>query len=177
MSTSLLYHAWGIRGYRHVRTQYQQGGLCFGIEQTPETFRCSNCGSSEVVKSGQVVRRFHALPVGSHAVSIELPVQRLWCSNCGKTRQAKVAFARERHSDTHAFERYALELCRHMTILDVAHHLGRFDSTCRGRSTSLTASMSSNSSTKSRAFSAGNCTARPRTRSRKKCSRARDGCC
>jgi len=124
MSTSLLYHAWGVRGYRYMRTQYQEGGICFGIEQVPETFRCANCGSSDVVKSGQVVRRFHALPVGSHAVSIELPVQRLWCGHCGKTRQAKVAFAGERRSYTHAFERYALELCRRMTLLDVAHHLG-----------------------------------------------------
>jgi len=125
MSTGLLYHAWGIRGYRYVRTTYPKGGgICFGIEQAPGTFRCANCGSCDVVKSGQVVRHFHSLPVGSHAVSIELPVQRLWCSGCGKTRQAQVAFAHERRSYTHAFERYALELCRHMTMLDVANHLG-----------------------------------------------------
>lgn len=124
MSTSLLYHAWGIRGYRHVRASYEKGGICFAIEQDPQGFRCANCGSLNVVKSGQVVRRFRSLPVGAHAVSIELPVQRLWCCECGKTRQAKVAFARQRHSYTHAFERYALELCRHMTIWDVAHHLG-----------------------------------------------------
>jgi transposase len=124
MSTSLLYHAWGIRGYRYVRTRYQEGGVCFVIEQVPQTFRCANCGSSDVVKAGQVVRHFHALPVWPHPVSIELPVQRLWCSSCGKTRQAKVTFADERRSYIHTFERYALELCRRMTMLDVAHHLG-----------------------------------------------------
>ena len=122
MSTSLLYHAWGIHGYRHVRTTYP-GGICFGIEQAPGTFRCANCGSREVVKSGTVVRRFRSLPVGSHAVSIELPVQRLWCAGCGRTRQARISFADEQRSYTRAFGRYALELSRHMTILDVAHHL------------------------------------------------------
>ncbi len=36
----------------------------------------------------------------------------------------KLAFADPRMSYTHAFERYALELAQHMTIKDVAHHLG-----------------------------------------------------
>ena len=53
-----LYHAWGSRGYRHVRTRYQEGKICFAIEQAPQTFRCANCGSSQVVKSGQAIRSF-----------------------------------------------------------------------------------------------------------------------
>lgn len=124
MSTGLLYHAWGIRGYRYLRTTYCKGGIRFGIVQTPGTFRCANCGSFQVIKSGQVVRRFRSLPVGPHAVSIELPVQRLWCCGCGKTRQARISFADERRSYTRVFERYATELCRLMTMLDVANHLG-----------------------------------------------------
>ena len=39
-------------------------------------------------------------------------------------RQVKVPFADPRRSYTHAFERYALELSRRMTIHDVAQHLG-----------------------------------------------------
>jgi transposase len=39
-------------------------------------------------------------------------------------RQVKVAFADTRLSYTRAFQRYALELSRHMTIKDVAEHLG-----------------------------------------------------
>ena len=33
MSTSLLYHALGIRGYRYVRTDYFSGAIVFTIEQ------------------------------------------------------------------------------------------------------------------------------------------------
>ena len=124
MSTSLLYHAWSVRGYRYVRSSYEEGGIRFAIEQDPDGFRCSHCGSVDVIRSGVVVRRFRSLPVGSHAVVIELPVQRLRCAQCGTTRQAEVAFADERRSYTRGFERYALELCRHMTMSDVAHHLG-----------------------------------------------------
>jgi len=124
MSTSLLYHAWGTRGYEHVRSTYEKGAVCFSIEQAPGTFCCSHCGSQEVEKSGLVTRRFRSLPIGRRPVVLELAVQRLWCATCGKTRQADIAFADERRSYTHAFERYSLELSRHMTIRDVAHHLG-----------------------------------------------------
>jgi hypothetical protein len=43
---------------------------------------------------------------------------------CGLVRQAEIAFADPRRSSTRAFERYALELSRRMTIRDVAAHLG-----------------------------------------------------
>jgi transposase len=53
-----------------------------------------------------------------------MAIQRVLCLTCGVVRQVKVGFADPRRSYTKAFERYALELCRHMTILDVARHLG-----------------------------------------------------
>src|SRR5208337_1862944 len=63
MSTSLLYHAFGIRGYRYTRTDYQGGQVIFTIHQEPENCRCSACGSTQVVSRGQVERRFRALPI------------------------------------------------------------------------------------------------------------------
>lgn len=124
MSTSLLYHGWGVRGYTHGSTNFRDGAVRFSIEQDPKTFRCSHCGSHDVMKSGQVCRRFRSLPIGGKPVWIELPIQRLWCTSCGKIRQAKIAFADERRGYTRAFERYALDLSREMTIKAVANHLG-----------------------------------------------------
>jgi transposase len=46
------------------------------------------------------------------------------CFCCWALRQVKVDFADYRRTYTKAFERYALDLLRHMTILDVARHLG-----------------------------------------------------
>ncbi len=46
------------------------------------------------------------------------------CQDCGSVSQVKLSFADERYSYTKAFERYALDLLKHMTILDVARHLG-----------------------------------------------------
>jgi len=53
-----------------------------------------------------------------------LVVQRVLCLACGALRQVKIGFADERRSYTKGFERYALELSRHMTIKDVAAHMG-----------------------------------------------------
>jgi len=56
-------------------------------------------------------------------VFIQLPVQRVECLCCKVIRQVKIHFAEWRRTYTKAFERYALALCRHMTILDVSRHL------------------------------------------------------
>ncbi|HMB06758.1 MAG TPA: ISL3 family transposase [Isosphaeraceae bacterium] len=124
MSTSLLYHAFGIRGYEYTRTDYQGGPVIFTIQQDPKTCRCAACGSPQVQSRGRVERRFRALPIGSRATVVVLPIPRVECQACGVVRQVKIPFADPRRSYTSAFERYALELGRRMTIRDVALHLG-----------------------------------------------------
>jgi transposase len=123
MSTSLLYHAFGIRGYHYTRTDYQDGHTIFTIHQEPETCRCSACGSPKVQSRGQVERRFRTVPIGRRATFVVLPIPRVECLACGLVRQVKVPFADPRRSYTNAFERYARELSRRMTIRDVAKHL------------------------------------------------------
>ncbi len=123
MSTSLLYHAFGIRGYEYVRTDYRDGETIFTIRQDPEDCRCPACGSRDVISRGRAERRFRAVPIGSRPTAIVLPIPRVECHACGAVRQVQVPFADPRRSYTRSFERYALELSRRMTILDVARHL------------------------------------------------------
>jgi transposase len=124
MSTSLLYHAFGIRGYQYVRTDYRGGEVFFTISQAPETCRCSACDASAVRPRGRVERRFRALPIGRRPTTIILLVPRVQCLVCGVVRQVEIAFADPRRGYTRSFERYALELSRRMTIRDVASQLG-----------------------------------------------------
>jgi len=124
MSTSLLYHAFGIRGYQYVRTDYRDGGVVFTIRQDPETCRCSACGSAEVRPRGHAERHLRTLPIGGRPTTVALPVPRVECRACGAVRQVDIPFAEPRKSYTRSFERYALELGRRMTIRDVAMHLG-----------------------------------------------------
>jgi len=124
MSTSLLYHAFGVRGYRYVNTEYAGGEVVFTIDQPRQSFRCPVCGSDEVIRRGDNCRRFRTVSIGSRRVYLRLAVPRVECCGCGAVRQLKIGFADPRVTYTRAFQRYALELSRYMTIKDVAQHLG-----------------------------------------------------
>ena len=123
MSTSLLYHGFGIRGYIYVRTEYHHGQVSFAIRQDPDTLRCSACGSRDIRSRGHAERRFKSLPIGGKPVNIVFPIPRVECAACEALRQVEIGFADQRRSYTKAFERYALDLLCHMTIQDVAEHL------------------------------------------------------
>ena len=51
MSTSFLYHAFGVRGYVYSRTEYGNGKVIFTIHQERESYRCSSCGSTPIQTS------------------------------------------------------------------------------------------------------------------------------
>jgi hypothetical protein len=61
--------------------------------------------------------------IGYKTVWIVLAIQRVWCSSCNVVRQIGANFTDFYYSYARLFERYALELCRHMTIKVMAHHL------------------------------------------------------
>jgi transposase len=125
MSTSILYHCFGVmgRGIRYVHTRFEKGSTIFRIDQDPTTLRCSHCGSRAVKKKGSVRRLWMTLPIGLRPTFVEWFVQRLRCLVCGVVRQVRIPFADPDRRFTRGFERYVLELSRHMTIQDVAHHL------------------------------------------------------
>ena len=124
MSTSLLYHGFGIKGYHYVRTDYAEGRVVFTIKKDPTALRCPCCNDWHVHPHGEVIRWFQTIPIGSKQIYIVLSIPRVECRACGIIRQIKIGFAERRRTYTTAFERYALELSRHMTILDVSRHLG-----------------------------------------------------
>jgi transposase len=123
MSTSLLYHAFGIVGYHYRSQQFQEGTVTFRIEQPRERLRCSQCGCEDVWSRGHEERTFRTVPIGLKPAFVTLDVARVWCPSCDIVRQVKIAFADPKKRYTRSFERYALELSRHMTIKDVAEHL------------------------------------------------------
>ena len=123
MSTSLLYHGFGIRGYRYVKADFEGGKVIFTVRQEAGDLWCGACGSGREVRRGVYLRRFRSLPIGGRPVQVVLDVPRVGCMDCGAVRQVAVRFADGRRSYTKAFERHVLELSRHMTIQDVARHL------------------------------------------------------
>jgi transposase len=123
MSASVLYHGFGIRGYEYERTFYEGGMVTFVISQARDRLRCPRCGTPHVERRGEVPRTFRLLPIGSRTVQVVLGIPRVFCEKCGITRQAKVEFADEHRRYARSFERYVLDLSRHMTIKGVARHL------------------------------------------------------
>lgn len=123
MSTSLLYRRFGVAGYRYASQLFEPGITTFRIEQPRERWRCTRCGSDDLWSQGGVERNFRSLPIGRQPTFINFRVPRVYCAQCHKTRQVKITFADPKKHYTHAFERYALELSRLMTIQDVADHL------------------------------------------------------
>jgi len=123
MSISLLYHAFGIKGYKYIHTRYEKGAVFFRIAHDKFSHRCSICNSKRVLRRGTVMRRFRTIPIGHKPTFIEIAIQRVFCLTCRVVRQVKLAFSKYRKRYTHAFERYALSLSHFMTISDAAKHL------------------------------------------------------
>ena len=124
MSTSLLYHGFGIVGYKYVSTRYEKGAIVFRIAEERSSLRCPKCRSRKIIRRGKKLRRFRTIPIGAKPVFIEIEIQRVFCLACQVVRQVKLAFAKWHRSYTRAFERYVLDLSRFMTIADIARHLG-----------------------------------------------------
>lgn len=124
MSTSILYHGFGIRGYRHKRCFFEDGKIVFSLEKDPASIRCPCCNGWDLRRRGGTVRWFQTLPIGNKQVYVAMHIPRVECLTCGIVRQIEIGVADPRRTYTKAFERYALELSRHMTIKDAAKHLG-----------------------------------------------------
>ncbi len=127
MSTSLLYHGFGIRGYEYRRTNYEDGAVIFTVAQNRSKLKCPECGSEDVHRRGHVTRELQHLPIGGKPVFLKLDVARVHCQQCRRIRQVKVSFADRQRSYTRAFARYVLELRDSMTLTAVAEHLGVSD--------------------------------------------------
>jgi transposase len=123
MSTSLLYHGFGIVGYHYVSQRFHGGQVTFRIRQPRERLRCPQCQCDDVWVRGHEERTFRMVPIGAKPAFVTLDVARVWCPVCDCVRQVKLGFADPKKRYSRSFERYALELSRHMTIKDVAQHL------------------------------------------------------
>jgi transposase len=124
MSQGLLYHGFGVQGYRWEGEDFSARQWRIRIAPEPGSLRCVACGSREVIRRGQELREFRALPLGSKPTTLVLGVPRVECRACGCLRQVAVDFAPPRRRHTHGFARYALELSQLTTIQDAARHLG-----------------------------------------------------
>jgi transposase len=124
MSTSLLYHGFGLVHQQCLKTEYEDGKIIFNIQTKPEELRCSCCNSYRIKYRGFKERIFKAQPIGRKQVYLKAIIRRLECLDCGHIRQEAIKYADYKKSYTRGFQRYVLDLSKMMTIQDVSETLG-----------------------------------------------------
>ncbi len=131
MSTSVLYRALGIRGYKHQSIREEKGAISLRVRHDGSETTCTGCRGTNVRRRGTLSRSWQAPPIGNRCVTIFAAVPRIECRDCRTTRVSPVPFADPHRSYTRSFERLVLDLCQSMTLRDVSRHLGISDWTVR----------------------------------------------
>jgi transposase len=123
-TTTLLYHAFGLRAFKIISTKIHDGATYFHAEKKTVRCRCQVCRSKKTVKVGMNERTIRLVPIGSRPTFAVLRLQVLRCRDCGAERQDAIEDAQPLRSYSKHFARYVLELARKMTIAAVAETLG-----------------------------------------------------
>jgi transposase len=90
---------------------------------TPRQYiTCPQCGGTDFIFYGKKKRIFRDLSVINRQFYVVYHRQRINCCHCGVLSE-HLPFADEYSHFTRRFEQYVFELCRMMTISDVAKHL------------------------------------------------------
>jgi transposase len=125
-TTSFLYHAQGLQGYAHLRTEHQGGAEYHHVRLVEQNRRCRLCDARwwQLGLAGRFTRTFRALPVGSRRQYIVLHGHRQSCKACDQTAREPVSFADGNRRYTKRFGRYVVSLCTLMPVMHVAGLLG-----------------------------------------------------
>ena len=96
--------------------------LFIELKATPEHITCPKCGGTDFIFYGKKKRIFRDLSIGNRELYVIYHRQRIKCSCCGVLSE-HLSFADDYSHYTKRFERYVFDLCRIMTVADVANHL------------------------------------------------------
>lgn len=124
MSTSFIYHAFGLQGYEYVHQKFEDGSVVIRVRPRWRLVRCPACRSKEVVRRGLYLRKLRCQPIGRKPVWLMVEVPRVRCALCGCVRRIHLGIAEPKRSYTRAFARYVLDLTKVMTLKDVSRFLG-----------------------------------------------------
>ena len=123
MSTSLLYHAFNLKGVEFESTEFLGSAIIFSVAMTDKLRKCPGCGCRHVIFKGQKTRCFRMGPLGRKQAILKLLFHRLQCSECNKLWWPQLPFMDGKHRYTRSLALIALDLLRFGTIQDVAHYL------------------------------------------------------
>lgn len=123
MSTSLLYHAFNLKGVEFESAQFLGNAIIFSVKMNDKFIKCPDCGGSHAIYKGQKTRWLRMSPLGRKQSVLKLLLHRLQCIECKKLWWPQLPFMDGKHRYTRSFALTVLDLLRFGTIKDVAHYL------------------------------------------------------
>lgn len=124
MSTSILYHAFGLKGIEYRATHYHGRYVVFSAEMSTRKVVCPGCGNSRIIYKGRKRRQFWMPPIGRKRCILDLLIHRVQCTQCGKLWWPRLSFLIGKHSFVRSFALQVLDLLKIATIRDVAEYMG-----------------------------------------------------
>jgi transposase len=121
MSTSLLYHAFGLKGVKYISTKYIDGCVIFHAEVTSSIEHCPKCNSWKTHRKKGTKNRFlRMIPIGARPSFLDIKIWRIFCEDCQSLRWPKLPFTEGKKRHTRRFAQFAIDLLHWMTILGTA---------------------------------------------------------
>jgi transposase len=85
---------------------------------------CHKCGSeAATIHSKNHIRLIRDLNMANAEVFLQVNYRKIWCNTCGGVRVEQMTFAQAGQHVTNRLARYIHELCKMLTVKDVAEHL------------------------------------------------------
>lgn len=92
MSTSLLYHAFQIKGVKYKSISYEPRKITFYGSISDSFLRCPECKSQNICLKGQKNRLFHLPPIGRRECFLNIRVHKIFCKICCKLHWGRLPF-------------------------------------------------------------------------------------
>lgn len=110
--------------HQTVHLETQPAGALIGL-QPDLRFRplCRDCGTPATVHARGLRRIVRDLNIGPAQTFLQIEHRRVWCSQCQRARVEQLDFVDIHKRVTQRLARYVYDLCKVMTIQDVARHL------------------------------------------------------
>lgn len=124
MSTSILYHAFGLKGIEYKATHFVADRIIFSAEVNDQCVRCPQCGCRKASFKGRKRRWFNMSPIGRKKCMLELFIHRLKCRECSTLWWPTLPFMIGTHRYVRSFALTVLDMLRFSTIRSTAEYLG-----------------------------------------------------
>ncbi len=121
MSTSLLYHAYGISGVQYQSTKFEAGAITIhAIMVDPSQCKC---GCTRTIFKGQKKRQFKMVPFGGKPCFLNVLLHRVACPQCGHKWWPRLPFMKGKFRMVRSMIAHVLDLLHFSTLLDVSRFL------------------------------------------------------